>query len=585
MAKNKSFKNRKVKRVFQGNRYTKKTVEVFLQQPDKDTNNDGINILPCASSTKLNISIDKADQPLTKHDDFFFFFHFPMFKDLICSIGSCGECNSKDIALEYLDEKAKGFSIQFCIKCATCEWTYFFNSSRAFSIPDRDTRGVKSQEINVRTVMAFREIGQGHEAMKIFASILNMPPPMSLFSYNEINSDLLKFYEAASCDSMKDAVTEIRKRDFPNAAENDIVDIQIGIDGSWQKRGHSSLNGVCTAVAKANRKVVDYQVFSKFCRGCALWQSKRNKSGYGKFLKTHVCDLNHFKSSGAMESAGALSFFTESLAKYNVRYSHYIGDGDTESYTNVVKAKPYGEDLVPVKIECVGHVQKRLGTRLRQMQCDLKGKKLEDGKIISGKGRLTDKIINKMQNFYGMSIRQNTLEAWSGDRTIALYNMKKSVLAVLCHCSNISNSEERHQFCPRTKESWCKYWQNDKNYKPSINLPLAIKSILKDTFLALRSDDLLSRCLDGATQNPNEAFNQIIWKKCPKNIFVTKKLLPGSFMIQGSWKKDVSRVKNTIKNSTPKQKRARRKRRCIRKGYIDKEKEKEGVDSYITGNF
>jgi hypothetical protein len=194
-----------------------------------------------------------------------------------------------------------------------------------------------------------------------------------------------------------------------------------------------------------------------------------------------------------------------------------------------------------------------------------------------------------------------------------LYNIKKSVLAVLWHCSNISNSEERHQFCPHTKESWCKYWQNDKNYKPSINLPLAIKIILKDTFLALRSDDLLSRCLDGATQNPNEAFNQIIWKKCPKNIFVTKKVLdmgvasavinyndglsgftrifkhlqlaPGSFMIQGSWKKDVSRVKNTIKNSTTKQKMARRKRRCIRKGYIDKEKEKEGVDSYISGNF
>ena len=81
-----------------------------------------------------------------------------------------------------------------------------------------------------------------------------------------------------------------------------------------------------------------------------MWQSKSNKSGYGKFLSTHVCDLNHFQSSGTMESA--LSFFTESLAKYNVRYSHYIGDGDTESYKTVVKARssPYGDDIVPIKI-------------------------------------------------------------------------------------------------------------------------------------------------------------------------------------------------------------------------------------------
>ena len=62
-------------------------------------------------------------------------------------------------------------------------------------------------------------------------------------------------------------------------------------------------------------------------------------------------------------------------------------------------------------------------------------------------------------------------------------------------------------------------------------------------------------------------------------------LFPGSFMIQGSWKKDISREKNTIKNSTPKHKMARRKSRCIRKGYIDKEKEKEGEDSYVSGNF
>ena len=81
-----------------------------------------------------------------------------------------------------------------------------------------------------------------------------------------------------------------------------------------------------------------------------------------------------------MESAGALSFFNESIEKYNTRYSHYIGDGDTESYKRVVDSKPYGDELVPIKLECVGHVQKRLGTRLRKLRNDLKGQKLEDGK-------------------------------------------------------------------------------------------------------------------------------------------------------------------------------------------------------------
>ena len=46
-------------------------------------------------------------------------------------------------------------------------------------------------------------------------------------------------------------------------------------------------------------------------------------------------------------------------------------------------------------MECVGHIQKRLGTSLRKSQNDMKGKKLSDGEVILGKGRLTNKIINK----------------------------------------------------------------------------------------------------------------------------------------------------------------------------------------------
>ena len=91
-------------------------------------------------------------------------------------------------------------------------------------------------------------------------------------------------------------------------------------------------------------------MLSKFCRGCALWEKKENQEGNPKFMEEDVCDINHFQSSGAMESAGALSFFRESIPKYNVRYSHYIGDGDTESFKKVVDMKPYGDDLVPMNL-------------------------------------------------------------------------------------------------------------------------------------------------------------------------------------------------------------------------------------------
>ena len=89
---------------------------------------------------------------------------------------------------------------------------------------------------------------------------------------------------------------------------------------------------------------------------------------------------------------------------------------------------------------------------MRKLRSDMKSIKLADGKSISGKGRLTDRLINKMQNYFGMAIRQNLGQ---------LYAIKKSVLAILWHFTDIKNLDIRHQFCPRSAISRCKY-QVDK---------------------------------------------------------------------------------------------------------------------------
>ena len=71
----------------------------------------------------------------------------------------------------------------------------------------------------------------------------------------------------------------------------------------------------------------------------------------------------------------------------------------------------------------------------------MKGKKLSDGKGILGKGRLTEKIINKMQNHYGMAIHQNTSSSHNNHKEKALYSMKKSVLATLWHCTDMPDKQ------------------------------------------------------------------------------------------------------------------------------------------------
>ena len=69
-----------------------------------------------------------------------------------------------------------------------------------------------------------------------------------------------------------------------------------------------------------------------------------------------------------MESSGALAIVTSSVEKHTLLYEKYIDDGDTSSFKDVCEANLYtGYGIVSSKLECIGHIQKRLGTRLCEL--------------------------------------------------------------------------------------------------------------------------------------------------------------------------------------------------------------------------
>ena len=83
-------------------------------------------------------------------------------------------------------------------------------------------------------------------------------------------------------------------------------------------------------------------------------------------------------------------------------------------------------------------MQKRVGGRLRRFVKAHGSEILADGKKLVGVGRLHAK--KKLQNYYGLAIRQNTH---------SLFLMRKAVGAVLYYCSEATNSEARHMFCDK----------------------------------------------------------------------------------------------------------------------------------------
>ncbi|GFY17958.1 uncharacterized protein TNCV_3384511 [Trichonephila clavipes] len=145
-----------------------------------------------------------------------------------------------------------------------------------------------------------------------------------------------------------------------------------------------------------------------------------------------------------MEVDGMLRIFNRSEKLPNLKYSNYIGDDDTKTFNALSENKPYGDDHLIQKIECVGHVQKRMGTRLRKLKLVYSKKKLSDGKTIGGKGRLTDSLIDKLAHYYGNAIRCNSTR---------VKEMRKAIWAVWGHsCS--TDDESMHWFCPTNPNTW-----------------------------------------------------------------------------------------------------------------------------------
>ena len=79
---------------------------------------------------------------------------------------------------------------------------------------------------------------------------------------------------------------------------------------------------------------------------------------YEEFVTAHNCSINHTGSSGAMEAAGLVDCFKSSIQNRGLRYTNFIGDGDSKSYLEIVANDLYSGVTVQ-RLECVGDFQKK----------------------------------------------------------------------------------------------------------------------------------------------------------------------------------------------------------------------------------
>lgn len=249
----------------------------------------------------------------------------------MCKCKFCGLDNC--LVLNELEDKRQGLVTSLELVCNNC----LENKSKMTShVIKRDS--CRIYETNLRFVYAMRCIGIGLAGSQTFCALMNLPPPPSKFV---THYKLLKVVlEVVAKDSMKEAAIEAVKE------SNDNNEIAAAFDGTWQKRGYTSLNCVVTVTSFDTGKVLDVEVLSKYCQGCTKPNDRERHED---------CVKNYESSSEGMETDGILKIFERSEQERGVRYSKFLGDGDSSSYPTVRQAKPYGDDIVVEKLDCIGH--------------------------------------------------------------------------------------------------------------------------------------------------------------------------------------------------------------------------------------
>ena len=189
-------------------------------------------------------------------------------RDIINNL-NCPGCNSKNLLLFENTQKKKGLASYLSVKCCICGFVINrYTSSVLPNVDKRDHRGMKTYDINARSVYALRSCGVGHTGLEKICGLMNLPKPVARNNYDNISNRI------------GDAAKFVAERSMIEAAEEEkrlegTDNISVSIDGTWQKRGFASLNGVVVAFGVKNRKVIDGEALSGYYKACIVKKDLR----------------------------------------------------------------------------------------------------------------------------------------------------------------------------------------------------------------------------------------------------------------------------------------------------------------------
>ena len=323
-------------------------------------------------------------------------------------VGSVNFCQEKKLGLASII-KGHCTHCQKCIKLET-------------SAKVKGPRGYIQWESNLAAVWGEMVTGGGHSNLEEIMSILGIPV-LTKPCFINIERGIGEFWKCCLTDSMIEAGKEEKRlAEMRGNYHEGVPAITVVVDGGWSKRSHkhsyNAKSGVAIIAGKQTGKLLHIGVRNKFCAACSRNTPQEN----------HACFRNWSKSSSEMESDIILQGFMEAEKVHGIRYTRFIGDGDSSVHVTLLQGVPEWGHAIK-KLECANHACKCYRNALEKL--------VQENSSYKGKGGLTLQMRKRLVSSARCAIKMRSAET---NRREAVKLLQRDLINGPNHCFGLHHA-------------------------------------------------------------------------------------------------------------------------------------------------
>ena len=246
---------------------------------DSDDDDDADIDSTDSSGSSAEDSEDDGDKGLEASSSGYKIADLECLQTLLNKFTVCSHCRKGSVSVVNCHDTGLGSVLR--MKCSVCD-----HSGNA---PLSGKTG-RTFDLNRRSVLAMRCIGCGWSALEKFCGIMNLPPPVSEPAFSSHQKTILAATHKVADKALIEVAAELRS--LTNSDE-----VAVTFDGTWMRRGYSSLYGVFVCIGWESGRVLDIVVKSRYCQERCLWTEKKDKGSISaqEFLDwqtSHNCKIN-----------------------------------------------------------------------------------------------------------------------------------------------------------------------------------------------------------------------------------------------------------------------------------------------------